>query len=189
MSDLKKGHYGYLKRRRIQLGVRSLILLAGIIILVVIGIVATGSRRNLMTVAAVVTALPLANQVVVLIPILGVKGRPKEEYDQVKALTGSGLLNTELVVTAREGRSMLLDYAYIHEKGVFIYSTDKKMDAKKTAAYLEGFIENNSLKSTVFVLQDYKKFLRRLSELEPEDRSTVSEDLLRIEGTIRALAV
>ena len=49
MFRIKKGHHGYIKRKKRLLLGEVLGLLIGIIGLVVIGIVTTGSRKNLLT--------------------------------------------------------------------------------------------------------------------------------------------
>ena len=51
MFRIKKGHHGYIKRKKRLLLGEVLGLLIGIIGLVVIGVVTTGSRKNLLTVA------------------------------------------------------------------------------------------------------------------------------------------
>ena len=189
MFRVRKGSYGYLARRKKQLMAHVGLVLAGIIILIVLGIWSTGTRKNLLTVVAAVSVLPLANELVVLIAVWKYHSRPKEEYDQVRELVGNGLLNTELVITSRTDKSMEISYAYVHEKGIFCYSADKSLDVKKAADYISGFMKQNNLKTEVFVIREWKQFLNRLRELEPEDRNTCDEQLLRAEGVIRAIAV
>lgn len=52
MFRIKKGHHGYIKRKKRLLLGEVLGLLIGIIGLVVIGVVTTGNRKNLLTVVA-----------------------------------------------------------------------------------------------------------------------------------------
>ena len=189
MFRVRKGSYGYLSRRKRQLWIHIGIVLAGIVILLALGIWTTGTRKNLLTIVAVVSVLPLANEAVVLIAVWKYHSRPKEEYDRVRSLVGNGLLNTELIVTSRTEKAMEIAYAYIHEKGVFCFCPDKNLDRRKAEEYLKGFLENNDLQYDVFVFRDLKRFLERLEELSPEDRNTCEEDLLRAEGVIRAIAV
>lgn len=187
--DLKKGHYGYLNRRKKRLTLEVGIILFGIIVLIALGIYSTGTRKNLLTVAAVVSALPLANQLVVLIAAFKYKSRPKDEYDKVAAVVGTGILDTELIITSKTDKAIEINYACVHEKGVFCYSADKSLDTKKAEAYISGFLENNELPSDVFLIKDWKNFMNRLSTLEPIDRNTCDETLLKIEGVLRAIAI
>lgn len=189
MFRLNKGHYGYLSRRKKQLIFRVGLITAGIIILMILGIISTGTRKNLLTIAAVVSVLPMANQLVVLIAVWKYHSRPKEEYDRAAAIAGKGIFDTELIVTSKTDKAIEINYAYIHEKGVFCYSTDKKLDTKKAEEYVKSYLEANELNADVFFVREWKQYLNRLGSLEPEDRNICDEDLLRIEGVLRAIAI
>ena len=126
MFRIKKGHHGYIKRKKRLLLGEVLGLLIGIIGLVVIGVVTTGSRKNLLTVVAMVSVIPMVNQLVILIALWKYQPCPDKEYEQVASLVGKGILDTELVITSKTDKSFLIDYACIHEKGVFCYCSDKK---------------------------------------------------------------
>ena len=127
MFRIKKGHHGYIKRKKRLLLGEVLGLLIGIIGLVVIGVVTTGSRKNLLTVVAMVSVIPMVNQLVILIALWKYQPCPDKEYEQVASIVGKGILDTELVITSKTDKSFLLDYACIHEKGVFCYCSDKNV--------------------------------------------------------------
>ena len=164
MFRIKKGHHGYIKRKKRLLLGEVLGLLIGIIGLVVIGVVTTGSRKNLLTVV-------------------------DKEYEQVASIVGKGILDTELVITSKTDKSFLLDYACIHEKGVFCYCSDKNVSEKKTAEYIKSFMKANDLKTDIFVIRDWKNYLNRIRELEKWDRANCDEKLLKIEGVLRGIAI
>ena len=88
MFQTKKGHHGYIKRKKRLLLTEVLAMLVGIIGLVVIGIVATGSRKNLLTVVAIVSVIPMVNQLVIFVALWKYQSRPDKEYEQVAALVG-----------------------------------------------------------------------------------------------------
>lgn len=101
MFRIKKGHHGYIKRKKRLLLGEVLGLLIGIIGLVVIGVVTTGSRKNLLTVVAMVSVIPMVNQLVILIALWKYQPCPDKEYEQVASLVGKGILDTELVITSK----------------------------------------------------------------------------------------
>ena len=111
MFRIKKGHHGYIKRKKRLLLGEVLGLLIGIIGLVVIGVVTTGSRKNLLTVVAMVSVIPMVNQLVILIALWKYQPCPDKEYEQVASIVGKGILDTELVITSKTDKSFLLDYA------------------------------------------------------------------------------
>lgn len=190
MKRITKGHYGYLKyKKKIEL-VKLGVILMGIVILLVAGYMGTHTRKNLLTVAAVVSVLPLANIAVPIVAMWPFHGRPQEEYEEVHKAVGNGLLNTELVITAHNEKPFGVDYVYIHPDGVFCYSSQKNLKVDALTKHLKTMIEGNELHTpTVHVFQNYKKFLRRVGALSSVNRGDCEEDLLRIEGVIRALSI
>ena len=102
MFRIKKGHHGYIKRKKRLLLGEVLGLLIGIIGLVVIGVVTTGSRKNLLTVVAMVSVIPMVNQLVILIALWKYQPCPDKEYEQVASIVGKGILDTELVITSKQ---------------------------------------------------------------------------------------
>lgn len=189
MFRVKKGHHGYIRRRKKLLMAEVAGMLVGIIGFIVIGIIVSGSRKNLLTVAAMVSVIPMVNQFVVLVALWKYQPRPDEEYEQVAKIVKKGILDTELVITSKTDKSFLLDYACIHEKGVFCYCSDKNVSEKKAAEYIKGFMKTNNLKTDVFVIRDWKNYLNRIRDLEEWDRTTCDEKLLRIEGVLRGIAI
>lgn len=161
----------------------------GIVILLVLGYVSTKTRKNLLTVVAILSVLPMANQLVVLIAVWNYKSRPQEEYKQVASIIGNGLLDTELIITSKTDKAMEINYAYVHEKGIFCYSANKKLDTKRAEEYIKSYLEANDLHADIFFIREWKQYLKRLSGLEPVDRATCGEDLLRKEGVLRAIAI
>ncbi len=189
MRTVIKGHHGYLHARKRTLLIRTSLLAIGVIALLIMGFTLTHTRKNLLTVAAVVSVLPTANQAVILIAVLPYHGRKKEEYDTVRAIVPKGILDTELVITSKNDKSMQLDYAYIHPTGVYCFSFDEKLDLSKTEKYIQMMMKNNKLNTHVKVFRDFKQFKKRLGELEPIDRDTCDEKLLKIEGVLRAISI
>lgn len=184
-----KGDYGYFTyRKKIQL-FKCLLLLAGIVILLLIGYFATHSKKNLMTVIAIVSALPFANEAVVLFTAMPYRSRPKEEYDKVRELAGDGLLSTELLLTRGSGKSFLIDYAYVHPSGVFLYTTDGALKENEAADHIQGIMVNNELYPKIKVYKNLKKYQLCIKDLAPVHRSDCDEELLKIEGVLHAISI
>ncbi len=184
-----KGDYGYLAyRKKIQL-LKCLLLLAGIVILLLIGYFATHSRKNLMTVIAIVSALPFANEAVVLLTAMPYHSRPKEEYEKVLDAAGEGLLSTELVLTRSSGKNFLIDYAYVHPSGVFLYTTDETLKEGEAIDHIKGIMVNHELYPKLKIYKNLKKYQLCIKDLEPVHRSDCAEELLKIEGVLHAISI
>lgn len=189
MKRNTKGHHGYIRARKRNLSIMVGILTAGIIGLVLLGYFTLGTKNNWLTIVAILSVLPTANLAVVLFALLPYKGRPKEEYEQVEAIVGEGVLDTELVITSKTDKNMEINYAYFHESGIFCYTINKNMNVKRTEEYLKTMLKNNEVAFDVKVFTDWKAFLRRLRSLEPSSRKTCDEKLLQMEGVFRAISL
>lgn len=80
---LPKGAYGYLKNRKVYTGFRTALFFSISIILYVAGIKATGSNRNLLTIAAVLGCLPASRSAVNFILFLKAKGCSERLYQKL----------------------------------------------------------------------------------------------------------
>ena len=189
MKNITKGHYGYIGKRKKRLLLQALILFAGMAGFIALGYIITGSNKNLFTLVAVMTAIPMVMQVVQLIALSKYHSRPEEEYRQVRALAGSGLLNTDLVIANKDGASYDIGYAYVHRDGIILYCANEKTDTAKTEEYIRNFLRLNGCDAPVTVLTDVRVFMKRLKTLSPEDRADVPEELLKQEGVLRAISM
>lgn len=189
MKKVRKGHYGYFTYRKKMEFLKAAFILVGIVILLVIGIVATKSRKNLMTIAAVVSVLPFANVLVIWIALLPFHSRPKEEEEEIRSLIGNGVYSTELALTRKNSKTILLDYVYVHPNGVFCFTSDAALDEREAERYIKEMLTGNELSANVKIMKDLRKFRMRVKDLEPVSRSECEEDLLRIEGVLYAISL
>ncbi len=186
---ITKGHYGYIAARKKRLLLQALILFIGMAGFIVLGYIITKSNKNLLTLAAVMTAVPMVMQIVQLIAISRYHSRPEEEYLQVKELAGNGLLNTDLVIANKDGPSYDIGYAYVHSGGIVLYCANEKLDIGKTEEYIRNFLRLNGCDAPVQIITDIRVFMKRLKSLPPEDRENVPEELLKQEGVLRAISM
>ncbi|MBQ6551212.1 MAG: hypothetical protein IJL78_07385 [Lachnospiraceae bacterium] len=184
-----KGHYGYIEQRKKRLLIQGILLMAGIAGFMVLGIVITGSNKNLFTLVAVMTAIPMVMQFVQLFALAKFHSRPADEYEEVRELAGNGLLNTGLVIANKDGPSYDIGYAYVHSTGIYMYCANEKVDTAKTEEYVRNFLRLNSCDAEVTILTDLRVFKKRLQSLSPEDRAEVPDDLLQQEGVLRAISM
>ena len=77
-KKITKGHYGYIGYRKKRLLLQALILLLGMAGFIVLGYYITGSNKNLFTLVAVMTAIPMVMQIVQLIAISRFHSRPED---------------------------------------------------------------------------------------------------------------
>ena len=76
----------------------------------------------------------------------------------------------DLVITSND-LIMPVDAAVVHPTGVYLYCTNPKVDRKKAEKFLNEMLVGWKLDGNAKVMNEEKKFLRRLSELK-----TVTEE-------------
>ena len=189
MRKIEKGHPGYLKKRKTGLLIRGLILAAGVLALFLTGYLTLGTRFNWLTIVAVLSAVPMAMQFATLFSLLPYKERPAEEQEKVRKAVGNGVLDTGLIVSNKDGRAIELDYAYVHESGIYLLSFGKIVSLQQTEEYIRSFLRLNQVDGSVTLFTDLDVYLKRLSSLAPSDRDSCDELLLKQEGILRAISM
>ncbi|MBR0086684.1 MAG: hypothetical protein IJL98_02975 [Lachnospiraceae bacterium] len=188
-NRITKGHYGYIGRQKRRLIIRSLILLAGAAGLVIIGWIVTKTNKNLLSVAGILTAVPMAMQLAQLIAYSRFHSRSKEEYEKVREITGEGVLDTELVIAKRDGKSIPVNYAVFTEERIIVFTGDATLDLKTYTEYLHTFLRLEQIDCEILLYKELEPFLARLKKEEIPSRKEVSENVLKREGVFRAVSM
>ena len=186
---LKKGKYGYLRRRKLLLLVISVILGAGVAGMFLIGYFTSGRSVNLMTLFALLTAIPFAICMTNFLSLLPFKSGTEEEYREIRELVDPGVMDAELIIANKDGRSYFLRYAVILREGIFAYTPDAKMKTDLAVPYILNFLRLNDSDALLTIYTDFDAFKEKISGLERLDRDTCDEQYLRQEGTLLAISM
>ncbi|GEM_PF-2510700 len=183
-----KGHYGYLKVRKLKLLLGASILLLGIIGLMIINWLVFKTNKTWLSIFAALSAIPMAMEFATFFSIVKFKQRPEEEYDEISEIVGNGVMDYEIIVANKDGASFEFPYVYIHESGIYAYSPNPKLDVSATQEYVRNYLRLNQCDGPYTIYTDLRVYKNRLKSLEPSDRDTCDEYLLQQEGIIRAIA-
>lgn len=186
---LRKGKYGYLRWKKILLLIISVILAAGVAGMYLIGYFTSGRSVNLMTLFALLTAIPFAISMTNFISLLPFKSGSEEEYREIRDLVDPGVMDSELVIANKDGRSYFLRYAVILREGIFAYTPDQKMKTDLAVPYIRNFLRLNESDAELTVYTDLDAFKEKIGSLGRLDRETCDEKYLREEGTLLAISM
>ena len=186
---ITKGHHGYIDRQKRRLLIRSLILGAGVAGLVIIGYIVTKTNKNLMSVMAILTAIPMAMQLAQYLSYRKFSSPSDEEHEKVRQLVGEGVMDTELVIAKRDGATLPLNYAVFTEDCIYGYVPDKKLDLTVYSEYLHNFLRLSSVDGEIKLYNDFSVFLKQLKDKEFTNREEISETVLKREGVFRAISM
>ena len=187
-KKVRKGDYGYIKKRKLVQLAKVAFILLDIILVMLIGIYISGSRKNLLTVVAVLMVLPMANFAASLIALFPHKSAPLNEYEEFQKHSGGLITSCDMVITSRT-LVVPLEFSVVHSSGVYAYSASKDLKVKDAQEYVENMCAANQLNTKVHIFKDLGPFYRRLDALEREKPDVEKEDeLLHIKACMLAIS-
>ena len=152
---LEKGTYRYrTAHKKRQLFFVVLFILAIVAQLILRNFITAQIYKNLVTISAILTVLPMAN----LASPLVVAARIPEVPEKFPILY-------DLIITSND-LIMPVDAAVVHPTGVYLYCPNKNVDRRKAEKFLNEMLVGWKLDGNAKVMNEEKKFLRRLSELK-----------------------
>ena len=161
---VQKGEFGYIryqKKRRVlvTLGLFLLPLAA-----FVAGILITGTRKNLITVIAVVGCLPACRSMVGVIMMWMQKPMEAELYQEIRSHQKDLTMAYELVITTYE-KNAFLDAVAICGNKVAAYSSRMKEPPEDIEQHIRKILKQNGYKTEVKVFKEKRAYLDRLDHL------------------------
>ncbi len=174
----EKGEYGYRDHnRRVRLFI-TLLLAAGILAQLAWRYATDNEAlKNILTVMAILTVLPMANMASPLLASWRYKTPASSFYDRVSSYEKQAMILYDLIVTTKE-QIIPLDGVAVHPSGVYGYCPAAKVDSKKGEKDIGAILSANRVPGSVKIIQDEKSFFRRLDSLKPaseyEDDGTVA---------------
>ena len=175
---ISKGQYGYRNSHRsIRLGITLLLAAAILAQLGARYLTDNQAAKNILTVMAILTVLPMANMASPLLAAWKYKTPPKAFYQRLQPYEASCTVLYDLIVTTKDF-VLPFDGAAVHPQGVFAYCTADKPDTAKAEKSLNALFAANKLELKVKIFRDERSFFKRLDSLKPasayEDDGTVA---------------
>lgn len=187
-----KGEAGYISGRKTQLLLKTLLEFGIVASLLILGYMQTGTRKNLLTIVAIVGCLPASKSAVGWISLMPYKTIATEKAREIREKAALLTAVYDLVLTSRE-KIMPVDCFVISGRTVCGYTRSQKVDTAYAADYLkEMFAQNGYEKITVKIFAEYKPFLARaegMNKIASIDRSDESEYEQRLKALLLSLSM
>ena len=164
MKRARKGEWGYFDSERIRRIIMTAVIFGIALLILFSGIVYFGSKKNIMTVVAMVTMVPASMSLVGVIMFAMRKSLPEEEYRELSAHEGDLTVAWELYMTSDQ-QNALVDCLVICGNEVAGYVSDPKTDARFAADHLQKMLRADGFRVSVHMLTDRKKFIERMDSL------------------------
>ncbi len=171
-----KGTYEYAGYKKIVDAIVMIVFFLLALGLYVIGIVTTGSKKNLLTIVAVLGLLPACKMVVSVIMSLRVRPCDTGVRDEIDGHVGRlyGLYN--MYFTSYD-KNFLLAHMVVYGRNIVGLSLGEGFDEKAFGEHITDLARKEGIKDLfVKVFDDKDKYLRRLDELNGSDETKTDAD-------------
>ena len=162
-GDNFKGTYMYLDIQRKYEIARTIIYYALSTAIFLTGYISTGSKKNLLTIVAVLGVLPASKSLVSVIMFL----RYKSFKEKIEC---EGILNAYDMIFTSEKINYRVSHLCVSDNCIIGYSEDPKFDENKFKDHVTSILAIENFKNlTVKVFTDKKSYLNRISSLKPSE--------------------
>lgn len=185
----KKGQYGYRDSNRKVRLVIVLVLLAAIL-LQLLARYLTGNQaaKNILTVMAILTVLPMANMASPLLASWKYRTAPEAFHKKAAAYEARFPILYDLILTSKDS-IMPMDAIAVHPKGVIAFCTGPKVDAAKAEQFLNNMLSGQKLDANAKVIKEETAFFRRLDNLKPASDYEDDGSLPYVEALLKSLSM
>lgn len=186
MKKVQKGDPGYLDhKKRIEI-IRTIIYFGIVATVFLLGYSQTHTRRNILTVVAILGCLPAAKALVGVITRFPYSSIDRKKADEIRSKTGLLTVCYDMVITSRES-IMPVDCIVISGHTIFGYTHYEKVNAEELSKHIRSILAQNQYTGlTVKVLNQYKPFLARIEGLN-NIAAVEREDTKEKEEAIRGI--
>lgn len=181
-----KGDAGYIRARKRKILLKTVLEFGIVVALLILGIIETGSRQNLLTVVAILGCLPASKALVELIMVLPHHSISEEMAAEME-LNASLLTRVYDMVFTSEKIIMPVEAIVISGNTICGYSSNAKVDMNFITKHLKQYLHMNRFdKVSVKIFDNYTAFATRaegmnnIAAIEKEDTKRHEEGIRQI---------
>lgn len=172
---IDKGRYGYRDHQhRIRLLVTLILITAILAQLIARQLTSNSAAKNILTVMAILTVLPMANMASPLLAAWKYRTPPCTFHERLLPYEDVLVLIYDLIVTT-ERTILPLDAIAVHAGGVYAFCSAAKIDAAKAEKELSAYFGANHWNVHIKIFVDERAFFRRLEQLKTADSMIVKD--------------
>ncbi|MDE6209168.1 MAG: hypothetical protein K2M73_05760 [Lachnospiraceae bacterium] len=166
LKPLEKGTYLYINNRKKRLILFSGLSMLGVFIIFLTGIIIYHTNKSIYAVIAALAALPAAKLITLLAVIIPYKSGDADIYNTLMGYSKNqnGILTCDLAI-ASSSKISFIQFAYILDGKVFLYSDYKKLDVSFTEKHIKDILSENCNFSSVKLYSDKDRFISKINAL------------------------
>ena len=160
-----KGNPGYIKKRKQNRILKTVLQFGIVVALLILGIVQTDTRLNLLTLVAVLGCLPASKSLVEVIMLFPHHSIEDTKGNKIKEKTSNLTTIFDLVFTS-EKYIMPVDCIIISDNTICGFSSNKKTDTAFAAKHIKQILYANQFTNvSVKIFDDYTTFMKRAEDM------------------------
>ncbi len=184
-----KGRPGYMKHRKISLGIASLTGFLLMLLVFVTGYIITGSPKNYITIVAVLIVLPTTKIFVQYLVVPWKNNVEQEEYDRLKTAIAPIPLYCELMITGSEKNYEVLYLIIDKDENIIAYTRNEKADEGAFEKAIVNFLNYYNYDAKVKLYKDFKQYEKRAKALALRNADNTKEQQEHIEEVFEKLSI
>ena len=178
-NKVTKGSYEYLKNRKIQTILWTVLLFTVSASLFLTGVVTTGTKKNLLTIVAVLGVLPASRSLVTAFMYCKAKGCTAKWYDSHHELVGQFKHGYyDLVFTTYE-TAYNVPVLVIKDGNICGLTYDEKKPIKQLEEHIQTCLKKEKRSGNVVIFHKEEDFLKRVEQMIQLEEKEPSKDLDR----------
>ena len=181
-----KGNPGYIKNRKRKVILKTVLQFGIVVALLVLGIMETKSRLNLLTLVAVLGCLPASKSLVEVIMLFPHRSINQSVSDEIQEKTSELTVAYDLVFTS-EKQIMPVDCVVISDNTICGYTSNEKTDTMFAAKHIKQILYANQFTNvSVKIFDNYTAFVTRaegmnnIAAVEKNDTKKKEEEIRQV---------
>lgn len=183
---ITKGNPGYIQKRKRTVIIKTILQFGIVIALLLLGIMETKSRLNLLTLVAVLGCLPASKSLVEVIMIFPHRTIAADTANEIQEKTSYLTVTYDLVLTS-EKHIMPIDCVVISDNTICGYTSNEKTDIIFAAKHIKQILYANQFTNvSVKIFDSFTAFITRvegmnnIAAVEKNDTKKKEESIRQI---------
>ena len=173
-KKIRKGDFGYIQHEKIRRFLVTLLLFAIPMAAFVGAYLITGTKKNIITVIALVGCLPACKSLVGFIVMFLQKSMDESSYRKIKEHAKDLVMSYEMYLTTYEKSTFVESFAICGNK-VIGYSSRIDGSPQFVEQHVKKILKQNGYKVDVKVMTELKPYLERLDYLNAHKEEMVKD--------------
>ncbi len=171
-----KGDADYLKKKRNRTILITILFFAISLGLFLIGYLTTGTKRNLLTIVAVLGCLPSSKSAVNMIMLIRAKGCSKESMERIDSSVGKLISMYDMYFTSYK-KNFNIAHMVVDNKVIIGFSEDEKCDFEMCKEHISTYLKQAGIKGAKMTFTgSLDKYIEMLKNLNTSDSQADNEE-------------